>query len=212
MFDDIMNQLPSFFEAQYSVMIYLFLFLFAVLENLIPPIPGDVVTALGAFMVGTNKLHFTGVFIATTIGSSIGFTLLFLCGKFLGKELIVKKNFTFFRYNDILKAEQWIQKYGLWLVLANRFLPGIRSVISLSAGFARLSTYKVVVLSFISSSLWNTILIYLGYSLGTNWLIVQDTLKHILSQYSKYFLIFSLIVLLIYILIKIIGYIVRKHR
>lgn len=210
MFDDLIQQLPSLLDTQSNPLLYLLLCISAILENLIPPVPGDVVTAFGAFMVGTGKLDFIGVYISTTVGSVIGFTLLFLVGKFLGKELIIKKNFTFFKKEAILQAEQWIQRYGIWLVLANRFLPGIRSVISLSAGFSNLSTYKVLLFSFISSSLWNCILIYLGYSLGNNWLAVQDKVSHILSQYSKAIGILVVSFLMVYFFIKLKKYVAKK--
>lgn len=210
MFDDLIQQLPSLLDTQSNPLLYLLLCISAILENLIPPVPGDVVTAFGAFMVGTGKLDFFGVYISTTVGSVIGFTLLFLVGKFLGKELIIKKNFTFFKKEAILQAEQWIQRYGIWLVLANRFLPGIRSVISLSAGFSNLSTHKVLLFSFISSSLWNCILIYLGYSLGNNWLTVQDKVSHILSQYSKTIGIIVVCFVMVYFFIKLKKYVAKK--
>ncbi len=210
MFDDLIQQLPSLLDTQSNPLLYLLLCVSAILENLIPPVPGDVVTAFGAFMVGTGKLDFIGVYISTTIGSVIGFTLLFLVGKFLGKEFIIKKNFTFFKKEAILQAEQWIQRYGVWLVLANRFLPGIRSVISLSAGFSNLSTYKVLLFSFISSSLWNCILINLGYSLGNSWLTVQDKVSHILSQYSKAIGLLIVCFVVVYFFIKLKKYVAKK--
>ena len=210
MFSEIIKQLPSYFESQNNPVVYLLLFFSAVLENLIPPIPGDVVTAFGAFMVGTGKLHFIGVYIATTLGATTGFTLLFLFGKFLGKEFMLNSKFTFFKYDDILKAEQWVQKYGSWLVLLNRFLPGIRSVISLTAGFSNLSTHTVLLFSLLSASVWNLIIIYLGYSLGNNWFIVQNKISHILSQYSKVLLFAGGIVLLVYIAIKFKKYVAKN--
>lgn len=211
MLDNLIQQLPVLLDSKSNALLYLLLCISAILENLIPPVPGDVVTAFGAFMVGTGKLHFFWVYLSTTLGSVIGFTLLFLVGKFFGKELLIKKNFTFFKKEAILKAEQWVQMYGIWLVLANRFLPGIRSVISLTAGFSNLSTYKVLLFSFISSSIWNLILIYLGYSLGNNWLTVQGKVSHLLSQYSKVIVLLLLCLVIIYFFIKLKKYVAKKQ-
>lgn len=211
MFDDIIQQLPLLLDSTNNPLLYLLLCISAVMENLIPPVPGDVVTAFGAFMVGTGKLQFFWVYLSTTIGSVIGFTLLFLVGKLFGKELLIKKNFSFFKKEAILKSEQWVQRYGIWLVLANRFLPGIRSVISLTAGFSNLSTYKVLLFSFISSSIWNLILIYLGYSLGNNWRTVQSRLSQILSQYSRIIVLIVVCSVVIYFFIKLKKYVAKKQ-
>lgn len=209
MLDDLIQQLPMLMDSKSNPLLYLLLCISAIMENMIPPVPGDVVTAFGAFMVGTGKLHFFWVYISTTIGSVIGFTFLFLVGKFFGKELLIKKNFTFFKKEAILKAEQWVQTYGIWLVLANRFLPGIRSVISLSVGFSNLSLHTVLLFSFISSSIWNLILIYLGYSLGNNWLAVQSKVSHFLSQYSKAIGLLLLCIIVIYFFIKLKKYVAK---
>ncbi len=157
--------------------LYPALFISAVLENLIPPIPGDTVTLFGAYLVGIGQLHFTGVFISTALGNFAGFMLLFFIGKFLEKEFFLNRDFRYFPREGLLKAERWFQRFGYMIILCNRFLSGARSVISLFAGISALKTGKVALYCLISCLVWNSMLIYAGYKAGKNWETISGFLK-----------------------------------
>lgn len=181
--DYILNILQSLRESS-DLVLYAVLFLSAVIENLFPPIPGDTITVFGAFLVGTGRLNYLLVYLSTTLGSVIGFTLLFQIGRALGKEFFLRGKYRIFSSQNILEAERWFARFGYLAVLANRFLPGIRSAISLVAGLSMLSTIRIFFYALISSSLWNLIWIHMGYTLGTNWITVRRAMKKILYQYN----------------------------
>lgn len=164
--------------------LYIFLFLSALVENLFPPIPGDTITALGAFLVGQGKLDFFLVYIITTLGSTAGFIMLYGLGWFLGKEFFIQKDFRFFPAKSISHGEHWFSRFGYFVVLANRFLPGIRSVISLVAGASMLRPLKVILYSLLSAAVWNYIWIQAGYSLGNNWAEVRNGIESLLRKYN----------------------------
>ncbi len=166
------------------LLLYFFLFGSAVLENLFPPVPGDTITVFGAFLVGIGKLDFFLVYAATTLGSSVGFILLFYAGAFLEMEFFLNTRFKIFSSHKILAAEKWFSRYGYYVVLLNRFLPGVRSVISISAGISGLNAFKVFILSLISAMGWNFLWIYSGYKLGNNWEIVQQKISIIIRNYN----------------------------
>jgi membrane protein DedA with SNARE-associated domain len=173
----LLNSLPD-------SLIYLILGLSAFVENVFPPIPGDTITAFGAFLVGTKRLHFFGVYVSTTLGSLFGFMFLFWVGRSLGRRFFVERDYRFFRAQDILRAETWFHRYGYYLILLNRFFPGIRSVISIVGGMSKLKMLKAAVLALVSACAWNLIWISLGYVLGSNWEIVKDKMAHILFRYN----------------------------
>ena len=85
-------------EALPDALVYLLLGLSAYVENIFPPIPGDTITAFGAFLVGLGKLHFMGVYLATTFGSLLGFLTLFWLGRFLGRQFFMEKNYLIMHY------------------------------------------------------------------------------------------------------------------
>ena len=170
------------------------------MENVFPPIPGDTITAFGAFLVGTRRLSFFGVYLSTTIGSLIGFMFLFWIGSLLGRRFFIERDYRFFKARDIIRAEEWFQKYGYFLILLNRFFPGVRSVISIAGGISRLRVLKVILLALISSGVWNLIWIALGYSVGTNWDMVREKMTRIMFNYNLAILILISLVVLILIL------------
>lgn len=193
-----LNYLHSLPDA----LIYLLLGLSAYVENIFPPIPGDTITAFGAFLVGIGRLDFFGVYICTTLGSLLGFMTLFWLGLYLGRRFFVEKDYRFFKAKDIIKAEAWYRKHGYLLVAFNRFLPGIRSVISLAGGISRLRIMGVALLALLSCAVWNLIWILMGYMLGTNWDVFEARITAILTRYN-------IIVLVVFALV-IIFFVVRK--
>jgi membrane protein DedA with SNARE-associated domain len=171
---------------------YIILGLSAFLENTIPPIPGDTVTIFGAYLAATGKLSFMGVYLSTSIGSVAGFYLMFLMGLKYGRAFFKSKlGSKFFKDEKIKKVERWFAKYGYWVIAANRFLPGARTIISLFAGFFHLKWLYVFVLAAVSGMIWNGILVTAGYLFGVNW----ETITHIISRYNKIF--FGLLILYI---------------
>jgi membrane protein DedA with SNARE-associated domain len=183
--------------------IYVALFIFAFVENVFPPSPSDLVVVLGGSLIGTHSLHFIPTLLVTTIGSVVGFMTLFFIGTQLDKKVIKAGKIKFIPTEGIGKVENWFLKYGYWIILANRFLPGTRSVISLFAGLSELNKKKTIILATISALIWNSIIIYLGVIFGHNIEIVDKYL----STYSNIALAITGVV----ILVLIIRYFIKKR-
>ncbi len=159
------------------IIAYAFLFASAFVENVFPPIPGDTVTIFGAYLVGRGVLNFWGVYIATTLGSITGFMTIYGIAFYLEWKVLEKYQAKWMAKNHIQRVEAWFQRFGYWVVLANRFLSGARSVISLAAGLTRMRPVPVFLLALVSCAIWNGLLIYLGASLGKNWQEVVQFVK-----------------------------------
>jgi len=185
-----------------DVLIYVFLGLSAFVENLVPPIPGDTITAFGAFLVGVGRLSFVGVYISTTVGSLLGFLCLFWVGGLLGRHFFIERDFRFLRAKDIIKAEEWFSRYGYLLILFNRFMPGIRSAVALAAGISRFRTIPVLILSLLSCAAWNLIWIFMGHTLGTHWETVEREMGDFMVRYNAAVIILIVLVVLLFILKK----------
>ncbi len=174
----------NFLRSVPDPLAYLFLGLSSFVENVFPPIPGDTITAFGAFLVGIGQLSFLGVYASTTLGSIGGFLSLFKIGRWLGRRFFLEKDYRFFKASDILKAEHWFEKYGYFIIVMNRFLPGVRSAVALAGGICRLKGYWVGILALVSSALWNLIWILTGYILGSNWSVVESRMSAILLKFN----------------------------
>lgn len=206
--EDLINKIIEYLLPTNDVFLYIFLFLSAVIENLFPPIPGDTITAFGAFLVGSGRLDYFLVYLSTTIGSVIGFMILFSLGKYLGKQFFVNKDYKYFSAQKIGTAEKWFSRYGYLVVLANRFFPGIRSVISLVSGITMLNTVKVLIFSIISASIWNLMWIHTGYLLGENWDIVKERIGNLLRGYN----IIASVIMVIFVIVLIVYMKSKKGR
>jgi membrane protein DedA with SNARE-associated domain len=186
-----------------NTLLYVMLSVSAFVENVFPPIPGDTITAFGAFLVGSGRLSFFGVFISTTLGSLAGFMFLFWIGNLLGRRFFIERDLWFFKAEDIVRAEKWFKKYGYLLVLLNRFFPGIRSVISIAGGISRLSTLKVGLLALVSSAIWNLGWISIGFALGTKWDLVRERMGYLLGRYQMAIVILGCFLLAGFFLYKL---------
>jgi membrane protein DedA with SNARE-associated domain len=159
---------------------YFALFASTYIENIFPPVPGDTVTVFAAYLAGRSHDYFTGVFISTSLGSIAGFMTYYVVGRLIHPEYFLRKNFRIFPAEMFALASAWFKRYGYWIVLLNRFLSGIRSVISIICGIFRLPPLRVLALTTIGCSLWNGLLIWAGYLLGDNWRMIEP----IMQRYS----------------------------
>jgi len=157
--------------------IYTILFLSAVVENLVPPVPGDTVTLFGAYLVGIGYLDFSLVLLATTAGSLTGFMGLYWVGFRFGRDFLYGRNYRFFPRARMEQVDAWFVRWGLWIVLVNRFLSGARSVISIVCGMTRLPYIRVGLAALVSCLVWNALLLAAGFCLGSRWKQVVDIVE-----------------------------------
>ncbi len=144
------------------------------IENILPPAPGDFMVIFLGSLIGLGKADFLSLIIATTIGSTIGFILMYLLGKYFGHKVIDSNRFKFINEKTLHKPRYWFHKYGYFIIVINRFLTGTRAVISFLAGISEMNLTLTAVLAGLSSLLWNGLLIYLGMVAGTNWRAVDN--------------------------------------
>jgi len=180
------------------IWIYAILLIAAYLENIIPPIPGDTVVIFGAYLVGLDRIEFIPSLIVTTIGSLTGFMTYYYIGSSRGRSYFEKKNYKWFNEQRIAKVIEWFSKWGVMLILVNRFLAGTRSVVSICAGFVKMGWMKVATLALISSFVWNGILITAGYYAGRNWKVVEGMVRNYNYIVSAIILIFIITAILLY--------------
>jgi membrane protein DedA with SNARE-associated domain len=172
-----MESLLHSLETANPLWAYFILFVSAFIENIFPPIPGDTVTVFGAYLVGRGFLNFWGVLISTTLGSIAGFMAVFALAYWIEWKLIEKYRPKWVERSKIDRVEKWFRQYGYWIVLINRFLTGVRSIISVVAGLSKMNTMLVFLLALISCFVWNGALIGLGALLGENWELIGHFLK-----------------------------------
>jgi membrane protein DedA with SNARE-associated domain len=182
--------------------VYLAIFFVALIENLFPPAPSDVLVVFGGALAAMEKGNLLFAYFAGTIGSTCGFIVMFLIGKWFGERILEQGKIKFIKKEGLHKFEHWFQKYGFGLIVANRFLTGTRAIVSFFAGISELDFRITTILSFVSSSLWYGILIYAGYSLGQHWERIGLYLKTYSIAITILVTIFAVAILLRYMFKK----------
>jgi membrane protein DedA with SNARE-associated domain len=184
--------------------IYVVLFFFSFIENVFPPSPSDFVILVGGSLIGTGTIHFIPTLLVTTIGSVLGFMTLFYIGSILDKKVLHTGKIKFISVEGLDKVENWFKRYGYGIILANRFLPGTRSVISFFAGMSRLDVKKTAIYCAVSAFIWNALIIYLGFIFGHN----IELIDKYLSTYSNMVLAITGLIVVIFL----IRFFFRKKR
>lgn len=161
--------------------VYLIFFGIAYMENIIPPVPGDVLVAFGGYLAAEGTISFSILLFATVIASAAGFMTMYRLGYSWGVGIKNNGNshfiLRFVNARHFARGKRWMDSRGQWVIAANRFLAGTRTVVALMAGISHLDWRYTVMNSLISSLLWNFILIYLGWSIKDNWQIVGSYLS-----------------------------------
>lgn len=183
------SQLLEGLSAWHPLWTYGFLLLSAFLENVLPPVPGDTVVIFSAYLAGRGVLGWLPVYVATCAGGTAGFAVMFWVGRVHGRALLTGSRWRLFPPERVARAQAWLSRYGAWLILANRFLSGVRSVIALGAGIGGADWKIVLVLALASMLLWNGLLLYAGLLVGQNW----EAVISLLQQYNRVALVAVLV-------------------
>ena len=186
---------------------YIGIFLLIMIENIFPPIPSEVILLFGGFMTSVSNLTIIGVIVSSTMGSLIGAIVLYYVGKIFNQERLAKivdgkiGKLLHLDANDIDRANNWFTAKGIKTVFFCRFVPVLRSLISIPAGMNEMNMPRFLIYTTIGSVIWNTILTILGYFAGSNWesiLKVFDTYSSIVTV----ILVFALIGCVMYWFLK----------
>jgi membrane protein DedA with SNARE-associated domain len=143
------------------------------LENVIPPIPSELILPLAGFRARVGTLDLWWVWPAATAGSVLGALVLYAVGALLGYERVYalsgKRWFILSSRKDLERGRSLMESHGGKIVLLGRCVPLIRSIVSIPAGLARMPLWRFTALTAIGSGVWNAVFIGLGWYLGENW-------------------------------------------
>ncbi len=199
-----LEEILTYISSLDTTWIYFILFFFSFIENVFPPSPSDVVVVVGASLIASTSIGFIPVLFITSVGSALGFILMYYVGYFLREKIVSSGKLKFVNQEALDKTDEWFSKYGYWIILANRFLPGTRSVISFFSGVHELHVVKTFFLALISAFLWNVLIIYLGMTLGNN----VELIDYYLTTYSNIGFGITIVVVLFFV----VRYFLKKKR
>jgi membrane protein DedA with SNARE-associated domain len=156
---------------------YFGMFLGMILEAVIVIIPSEAILATSGILASKKIFSIKYAFLTGLLGSVFCAIIIYFMGYFGGRSFINKYGKYFFmKEEDIIKSDSWFNKYGLISALIGRNIPIIRTLISLPIGIMHLSFPKFLVYTTLGSIPWTILFIYLGYTLGDNWIVIKTYL------------------------------------
>ena len=154
------------------------------LENIIPPIPSEIIMPLGGFFVYKGDLNFYILIFFGLIGTVLGALPWYYLGRFLNEKKLSKVveskgKFLGISSKDFNKSKLWFDKYGVSLVFWGRLIPGIRTLISVPAGVELMPLRKFLVWTTLGSLIWVILLSLSGYIFGENYRLIETYLDNL---------------------------------
>lgn len=154
--------------------------LFTFIETVFPPIPSEVILPMAGYLTQQGTMSLPLLMVTSTLGAYVGGLLLYALGALVGEERSITwlSKLPLVDRGDFERAAGWFSRHGKSAVFFGRLIPGVRSVISLPAGAARMPVLSFSLFTLAGSAIWNTILISLGAALGTQY--------ELIDRYSTY--------------------------
>lgn len=178
---------------------YITVFIAMTMESMVLPVPSEAVMPFAGFLIAEGKFTFFWVVLISTIASLVGSAVSYAIG-FFCEEAVVHRygRFLLLDREELEATERFFKKHGDITIFISRFIPVVRHLISIPAGFARMNFLKFYLFTALGAGLWNAFLAYTGFYLKSNWEIVM--------RYSR---IVDVVVILV--LAVLLGYYVRRH-
>lgn len=166
-----LNETVAMLAREHSESIFAWLFAGSLLEHLFPPFPGDTVTLAGAVLVAAGRLSLAATFLAVLGGSLAGSALDHAFGRWLARRMARADPASgpWARLVPSLeRGREAFRRHGDLALVLNRFLPGVRALLFVAAGFSGLPLGRVLALGALSATLWNSLILAGGLLLGSH--------------------------------------------
>ena len=166
------------------------------LENVIPPIPSELIMPLGGFYVSQGQLDFLPVVLAGLVGTVLGALPWYGIGRLVNEERIerwLERNGRWIGIDpkELARSRRWFNRYGISLIFWGRLVPGIRTLISVPAGVELMPISPFLIWTTAGSLIWTLFLTTTGFYLGDNYSNIEQWINPV-SRIFKVLIVFIL--------------------
>jgi membrane protein DedA with SNARE-associated domain len=177
------------------------IFLLMLLESTVVPVPSELVVAPAAYHAAGGSLNVLLVVLFATIGADVGASINYFVALYVGRPVIYRfansrwGRMCLLNQEKVEHSERYFDQHGIVATLTGRLVPGIRHLISLPAGLARMHYWKFLLYTTIGAGIWHAVLAAMGWYLHA--IVPEDQLESTIERYNHYIvgIIVSLVVL-----------------
>ena len=186
------------------------------LESTVIPVPSELVVAPAAYHAAGGNLNVILVIIAATIGADLGATINYVAAYYLGRPIIYRfanskwGKMCLLNQEKVEKSEKYFYDHGVAATITGRLLPGIRHLISIPAGLAKMHYGKFLLYTTLGAGCWNCILAAMGWYLHA--IVPENQLDAKIEEYSEYIKIFIIAAVCIAIAFFVIRAMIKKRK
>ena len=180
----------NIFSSLLSNLNYGTVFLLMLLESTVVPVPSELVVAPAAYHSAAGHLNIFLVVLFATLGADCGATINYLAGYYLGRPIIYRfansrlGHLCLLNQKKVEHSEGYFNKHGMVATITGRLLPGIRHLISIPAGLAKMKFWQFLLYTTIGAGAWNCILAALGWYLHS--VVPEEQLNDKIMEYGEY--------------------------
>ena len=190
------------------------IFFLMLLESTVIPVPSELVVSPAAYHAAGGNLNILLVILFATLGAYCGATVNYMAGYYLGRPIIYRfansrwGKMCLLNQEKVEKSERYFDRHGMIATITGRLIPGIRHLISIPAGLAKMNYWRFLLFTTIGAGIWNCILAALGWWMHT--FVPEEQLTDKLGEYGDYIKYTILAIVSITILFFIIKYFRKK--
>ena len=192
------------------------IFLLMLLESTVVPVPSELVVAPAAYHAASGNLNVFLVILFATVGAAVGATVNYVVALYVGRPVIYRfanskwGRLCLLNQEKVEKSERYFDKHGIAATLTGRLIPGIRHLISIPAGLARMHYGKFLLYTTIGAGAWHSILAALGWYLHA--VVPEEELTATIERYNHYIVAAILVTVLAVIAFFVVSRLRRKRQ
>ena len=195
---------------------YTTVFILMMLESTVIPVPSELVVSPAAYHAAAGNLDMMLVILFATLGADLGATINYVAGYYLGRPIIYRfanskwGKMCLLNQEKVEHSEKYFDNHGMVATITGRLIPGIRHLISIPAGLAKMNYWKFLLYTTIGAGVWNCILAALGWYLHT--IMPEEQLHDKILEYGEYIKWIIIVLVIIAIAYFAIRRFIKKKR
>ncbi len=186
------------------------------IESTVVPLPSELVLAPAAYHAANGDQNLLLIILMATLGADVGASINYFVAFFLGRPIIYAfassrvGRLCLLSKEKLEKAENYFNRHGMVATITGRLIVGIRHLISIPAGLAKMNYWCFLLYTTIGTLIWHTILAIMGWYL--HFVVPEEQLSSTIEQYSEYIKIALVVIVAALIAVLLYRYYAAKRR